>query len=489
MHAGQHASPGPTPDRGRDEGVSTRWRRGVAGAGVILVAAGALWITAAGWRPATAQAADARPAEAPEANAPEADTKKPEADAPKAGASDGPSQGKDDAKPAAPPKVGELRVGKADIQLLKEEPALTLEVRLFGRRSPFGTKFTKQAFHLRYGLLFQSPRPMGLAVYRSNETVDFDNRVVLDLDGDGSLDNDPILKLAKPNGVALVHLGTGAAKVKYALRLMAKENRLRLFPLQWRAGMVDLDGKAVRVAILDNAPYGTLGAGDVMLLDRDGDGAFQIKPADRVGEIHPLGALLLTGPRVYQVQAAPDGSSLRITPFLGEVGKLAFATPKGEAVTGFACGLRLAGGPGAEIAGPRAALPVTLPAGKHAVRFGGLLVGEEPALQFRGRLEVKGGETTTLDFGQTTMKVLTAQRGKRLRVGQRLTGPEGMQVLLLPVVDQAKLEALDLTGLDKAAAQAKTEALLEAMQRGPAVTIATADAPENHRLTGHMEYG
>jgi hypothetical protein len=83
-------------------------------------------------------------------------------------------------------------------------------------------------------------------------------------------------------------------------------------------GVVSFGGQQRLVAVVDadgnglynDAAKGAEPGGDRLLIDLNGDGQFDMRPTS--DEVQPLGRFVLAGDRYWQIEVAPDGSSVTV---------------------------------------------------------------------------------------------------------------------------------------------------------------------------------
>jgi hypothetical protein len=141
----------------------------------------------------------------------------------------------------------------------------------------------------------------------------------------------------------------------------------------------------------------------LVLIDENANGLFNDLGKDRmvVGEgtqAHPLSELVNLGGKLYHLEVAPAGTSVRTRPYAGETGSLDLSSKfrsRGKLVSAVVSSGRNwfeVGGRG----------PVTLPVGEYRLHSGVVAAAPQLAHLKQGRMEpiaVEAGKSSTIEWG------------------------------------------------------------------------------------------
>jgi len=280
-------------------------------------------------------------------------------------------------------------------------------------------------------------------------------RFIVDIDLDGDLSNEAIHDVApegKSTPVVRKHSGQEIEYLFEWYERTGKFSKMRAWPRQWREGLVDIDGKKVRVALV--IPYVPEHV-NTLFVDWSGDGKFDIKT--RWGlrqEVFLIDTLrsndpkarnirnkyLLVGDKIFGAEVKDDGTAIEIKEYKGPTGVLAFRD--GE-VKGVSANIRLVYGPAASDGGEiafwltaytslivSAETSLRLPVGDWSINSGDVsLKGKGKGFVadiFAPRIPITEGETTTATLvGKPVTTVSVSQGGGRgLLIERKTVGPD-----------------------------------------------------------------
>ena len=135
----------------------------------------------------------------------------------------------------------------------------------------------------------------------------------------------------------------------YMVLQLSGANYVSAMPAGYMGSTVELDGKPLKIGIMDanlngvfGDVFGTRSSGDILLIDRKGDGKFETPQYTSTaslfeGDEVPLLALTSLNGTFYEIRVSPDGSTVTLTPSTDPSGTLT--------VTGVKAGGLLVDGP------------------------------------------------------------------------------------------------------------------------------------------------
>ncbi len=320
---------------------------------------------------------------------------------------------------------------------------------------------------------------VSFVLYRGAEGRWLRNKLILDANVDRDLTNDPVLTFETATDVALARLALYGRTYRFAVRVF-EEREVRLFPLAWHEGMVDVDGTPARAAVLqlnyDRVYYRRY----ALFLDIDGDGEFDIGPEADPREMMMLHKWLAVGERFYRTARAKDLSRLTLERAELPAGRIDLAL-EGLKVPEKAVAYLCLGAKGAPIEDafvvetPLPRLPAVVPAGERNLYEGALLLGETILARFVSKqaLLLEPGKTLTLTLPKPTLNVVAlAAKGfgnaRILRVSQETKTAADLVFVRFAARDEnGKLHA----------------------RTAPRVEVFSPDRPKKPVLSGNMEYG
>ena len=311
------------------------------------------------------------------------------------------------------------------------------------------------------------------ATLKAKDGDDFD-RVIVDTDGDKDLAEETVLKLPDSESTAELTLQIGDEPVDFKVTRQARVIQLR--QKNWMAGKVKLGDNVIRAALVDVDNSASYGAGDLILLDLDNDGKFQVDRSNPIGgEFMPVGPIAYLDGVLYSPKVAEDGTSISLPRYEGATGKLAMKAKTAESIDNAVVSLWLM--PKQEKGGSSyfmvshnfADFPVDLPAMTYTRAAIQLTLddGKKSLTANMSEWELAEGKTHTLSFGKPELAVTVKQQDRKLTVGLKTKGAGGLEYGRIAASSDRK-----------------------ASSKGPAVTIAWADQPDAPPIqTGNMEYG
>ena len=193
------------------------------------------------------------------------------------------------------------------------------------------------------------PHPLGAVVFEDPAREGI-YRLVIDLNRDKDLSNDTVIDLAKKErDTVSLTIQRDGKPVEFLVDFCGRKGKwpqVHFWPRKWREGVIDFEGRKMRVAFARGYHEGE-NWGHLLYLDRNGDGAFDSRT--KFGgniEKFPLGKYLLIGRKVYEPKITDSDSRLVLNPYEGPTGILEFKSKylqKGAVLT-----LSLVAGHGAD---------------------------------------------------------------------------------------------------------------------------------------------
>jgi len=339
----------------------------------------------------------------------------------------------------------------------------------------------------KYGQLRIGAKQYDFVLFASQKEGKPD-RIIIDLNEDKDLTNDPVVEFGADGYSKPVALKLGDKTVKVIAQLRNGSSQgggsIQMGPAEWYRGQVDLGGKKFQAAIIDTSLAGRLqmGSRDYLLLDLNGDGRFDFNTETYNIEcatmIQPVVAL---AGDTWNLTLDADKPDLTLTRYDGPCGQLALAVklpkPWSEArVSGYLIGQ-----------GPRnTMLMVQLdPTGKPA-RF--------PAEEYQRAIFML---TPLVDGKPLGMVQLSIPDGKPLKIDADKTRtitiepPKALEVTVSQNVRDLKI-GRKLAGGDVDYAMIETPGAAGEMQPVPAPQVAIYPAGKTDAqplAQGAMRYG
>jgi len=320
--------------------------------------------------------------------------------------------------------------------------------------------------------------PVAFAAYESGGGQNL-NTLVFDLKGDGDLTKGEKItgldiSLEKPVTLNL----PGGGKFDGKIRLTP--NYMLVQTSQWLKGTVELDGKKVAAALVDQRGQGfdlSKSGSSMMLLDLNGNGKFDVDYSTYdFSEMVSLQPEVSIRGKLYALTLDAEKPDVALKPYSGPQGKLAVdlkfdKKPEKYAVTLYTT----TGNDMRMISASQSDFPVAIKAGEAKVGTGMMTLtgdsGKVTMVQFSmdKPIAIEVGKTTTLTVGDHEALALTLeQKGAKLSVSPVLASKSGVKygrIMAMPGKD--KMQSFEAKGPEAKILDEKGKVLAEgAMEYG-----------------------
>lgn len=361
-----------------------------------------------------------------------------------------------------------------------------------GKNGPFGSVFCPFTPDVKFDKLPEDAKgdvkggrfaldgvhPVAFAAYQSGGGQNL-NTLVFDLKGDGDLTNDEKITGLSPSQEKPVTLNLpGGGKFDGKIRLTP--NYMLVQTSQWLKGTVELDGKKMAAALVDQRGQGfdlSKPGSAMMLLDLNGNGRFDVdyRMLD-FSEMIALQPEVSIHGKLYALSLDAGKPDVALKPYDGPQGKLAVnlkfeKRPEKYAVTLYTT----TGNDMRMLSASQSDFPVAIKAGEAKVATGMMMLtgdsGKVTMVQFSmdKPIVIEAGKTTTVAVGDHEALELTLeQKGAKLSVSPVLASKNGVKygrIMAMPGKD--KMQSFEAQGPEAKILDEKGKVLAEgAMEYG-----------------------
>jgi len=349
-----------------------------------------------------------------------------------------------------------------------------------------------------YGQVSLGGKSIAFVVFAKEEKGEPDT-LILDLNGNKDLTDDPVISLPKAGESVTVSLPIEKDKtIKARIKVQSTGGGspdspaiILVMPGEWFRGTVDVGGRKVNAALVDGGwdglKEGARGGQDCLLLDLDGDGVYGADQRKYLFDgFIPLQPVVSVAGDMYDLKLDAQAPDVTLKRYEGACGYLALDLRIGpEWKDARLMAYVLSGTDNPEkmkifmITPDKNSSPIRLPVGSYqiATMMLSLMENGKPksVIQFSPagdkKVEIEEGKTLTLTAAKPEkMEVIVKQEGAIMKIGRTLSGGGNVEwsMFLQPGPD-GEIKPLD----------------------GPSVEVFAAGAPKDAPpiLKGTMQYG
>jgi hypothetical protein len=355
-----------------------------------------------------------------------------------------------------------------------------------GGKSPF-VKEPEYKGKPAYGGMKLAGKPIPLVVFAKKEKGDPDT-LILDLNGNKDITDDPVISLPKAGESVTVSLPIEKdkpIKARIQIQLMPGGRgqdpvvMLLLTPGEWFRGTVDVGGRKVNAVLVDWAwdglKEGQL-SGDCLLLDLNGDGVFAADAGKyQSDEYVHLQPLVSVAGDMYDLKLDAQAPDVTLKRYEGACGYLALDLRIGPEWKNARLMANVLSGmddpknmKAFETTPEKNSTPIRLPAGSYQRVTMMLTLMENgkvrSVLQFSPtgdkKVEIEEGKTFTLVAAKPEkMEVTVTQNGNQLRIGKTLSGAGNVEWgMFMQAGPDGEMKQLDAPSVEVFAAGAAKDA-------------------------------
>jgi hypothetical protein len=343
-------------------------------------------------------------------------------------------------------QAGTFKTSPADPAVMKAA-GIQLGFGTVYHRKPSGTinePDLKAELHTPYlGELRIQQKFLRLLLFKSTADKQLHDRMALDMNADGTLTENEILDVSKPEQEITLHLNASTTITCILTATRMQKGRipyteLSLFPTTWLKGSIRLGDNDILTYLCESNHDGKTGMGDTLLIDINNDGKVNKENnpfRKQEQEVFVLNqCLYVDGMFRSPVLATKDKQvSVDMVPYKGATGSLTIDGDLLGSLTNATMKVKISPRQLANVQIATVPLtvkanePVKLPVGTYQMNYG-TLQGAEGTVSFRLSkvLTIKEDEAIKLTFPKPEIAIKVSQKGRVIKVNRDIKAKHGV---------------------------------------------------------------